>query len=187
MGGSHQKREVGSRQELDKLKDYAGREELLSQHQPSNWIADAAKRVSQLAVTRINEAVVAAGGPDNVVVTVAEPNIETAQKLFRYPGINLLVVTGGEAVVNEARKHTDKRLIAAGAGNPPVVVDDTADIARAARDIVFGASFRTVAARTICSGSSFKIPVALMCRQACGPISAFQCCRVASRTPYCSR
>lgn len=101
----------------------------------------AAKRVSQLAISRINEAVVAAGGPDNVVVTVAEPNIETAQKLFRYPGINLLVVTGGEAVVVEARKHTDKRLIAAGAGNPPVVVDETADIPRAARDIVFGASF----------------------------------------------
>ena len=101
----------------------------------------AAKKVSQLAVTRINEAVVAAGGPDNVVVTVAQPNIETAQKLFRYPGINLLVVTGGEAVVHEARKHTDKRLIAAGAGNPPVVVDETADIARAARDIVYGASF----------------------------------------------
>ena len=56
--------------------------------------------------------------------------------MFRYPGINLLVVTGGEAVVNEARKHTDKRLIAAGAGNPPVVVDETADIPRAARDIV---------------------------------------------------
>ncbi len=101
----------------------------------------AAKKVSQLAVTRINEMVVAAGGPDNVVVTVAEPNIETAQQLFRYPGINLLVVTGGEAVVVEARKHTDKRLIAAGAGNPPVVVDETADIPRAARDIVFGASF----------------------------------------------
>ena len=101
----------------------------------------AAKKVSQLAVTRINETVVAAGGPDNVVVTVANPNIETAQQLFRFPGINLLVVTGGEAVVTEARKHTDKRLIAAGAGNPPVVVDETADIARAARDIVYGASF----------------------------------------------
>ena len=50
-------------------------------------------------------------------------------------------MTGGEAVVAEARKHTDKRLIAAGAGNPPVVVDETADIPRAARDIVYGASF----------------------------------------------
>lgn len=101
----------------------------------------AAKKVSQLAISLINEAVVAAGGPANVVVTVAKPTIEVAQKLFRYPGIGLLVVTGGEAVVTEARKHTDKRLIAAGAGNPPVVVDETADIARAARDIVFGASF----------------------------------------------
>ncbi len=101
----------------------------------------AAKRVSQKAVSLINEAVVAAGGPDNVVTTVTEPNIETAQRLFKYPGINLLTVTGGEAVVHEARKHTDKRLIAAGAGNPPVVVDETADLAQAARDIVWGASF----------------------------------------------
>lgn len=101
----------------------------------------AAKKVSQRAVALINEAVVAAGGPDNLVTTVAEPNIETAQRLFRYPGINLLTVTGGEAVVHEARKHTDKRLIAAGAGNPPVVVDETANLAQAARDIVWGASF----------------------------------------------
>ncbi|TXT38662.1 MAG: aldehyde dehydrogenase [Comamonadaceae bacterium] len=87
----------------------------------------AAKGVSQRAVTLINEAVVAA--------------IATAQQLFSYPGINLLTVTGGEAVVEEARKHTDKRLIAAGAGNPPVVVDETANIEKAGRDIVWGASF----------------------------------------------
>ncbi len=101
----------------------------------------AAKLTSQRTVALINEAVVAAGGPEGVVVTVAEPTIEVAKRLFRYPGINLLVVTGGEAVVNAARSHTDKRLIAAGAGNPPVVVDETANIAQAARDIVWGASF----------------------------------------------
>ncbi|MDR2614093.1 MAG: aldehyde dehydrogenase EutE [Candidatus Accumulibacter sp.] len=101
----------------------------------------AAKRVSQRMVSLIDEASVAAGGPDNVVTTVANPDIETAQRLFRYPGIHLLVVTGGEAVVHEARKTTDKRLIAAGAGNPPVVVDETADVAKAARNIVWGASF----------------------------------------------
>ncbi|KCU90493.1 aldehyde dehydrogenase EutE, partial [Salmonella enterica subsp. enterica serovar Cerro str. FSL R8-0235] len=50
---------------------------------------------------------------------MANPDIETAQRLFKYPGIGLLVVTGGEAVVDAARKHTNKRLIAAGAGNPP--------------------------------------------------------------------
>lgn len=72
---------------------------------------------------------------------MANPDIETAQRLFKFPGIGLLVVTGGEAVVEAARKHTNKRLIAAGAGNPPVVVDETVDLARAAQSIVKGASF----------------------------------------------
>ena len=101
----------------------------------------AAKGVSRRAITLLNEAIVAAGGPANLLVTVVKPDIDTAQRLFKYPGIGLLVVTGGEAVVEAARKHTDKRLIAAGAGNPPVVVDETADIPRAARAIVRGASF----------------------------------------------
>ena len=101
----------------------------------------AAKQVSQRTVALLNQAVVAAGGPCNVITTVAQPNIATAQALFCYPGIHLLTVTGGEAVVEDARKHTDKRLIAAGAGNPPVVVDETANLEKAARDIVWGASF----------------------------------------------
>lgn len=100
-----------------------------------------AKKVSLHTISLLNKAIVATGGPENLLVTVEDPNIETAQRLFRHPGISLLVVTGGEAVVEAARKHTDKRLIAAGAGNPPVVVDETADIHRAARAIVRGASF----------------------------------------------
>ncbi|MGM3182478.1 MULTISPECIES: aldehyde dehydrogenase family protein [Dickeya] len=100
-----------------------------------------AKNVSLRTISLLNKAIVATGGPENLLVSVSDPNIETAQRLFRYPGIGLLVVTGGEAVVEAARKHTDKRLIAAGAGNPPVVVDETADIPKAARAIVKGASF----------------------------------------------
>ncbi len=100
-----------------------------------------AKKVSQRAITILNEAVVNAGGPADLMTCVAEPTIEVAQQLFKYPGIGLLVVTGGEAVVEAARKSTDKRLIAAGAGNPPVVVDETADIPNAAKCIVYGASF----------------------------------------------
>ena len=101
----------------------------------------AAKKVSQRAITLLNQAIVAAGGPENLLVTVANPDIETAQRLFKFPGIGLLVVTGGEAVVEAARKHTNKRLIAAGAGNPPVGVDETADLACAAHSFVKGASF----------------------------------------------
>ncbi len=58
----------------------------------------AAKKSLQRAITLLNQAIVAAGGPENLLVTVANPDIETAQRLFKFPGIGLLVVTGGEAV-----------------------------------------------------------------------------------------
>ena len=104
-------------------------------------IHPAAKKVSQRAISLLNEAVVKAGGPNNLLTTVAEPSIEAAQALFTFPGIDLLVVTGGGAVVKAARSMTDKRLMAAGPGNPPVVVDESADIVRAGKGIVDGASF----------------------------------------------
>ena len=101
----------------------------------------AAKRVSQKAIQVLNQAIARETGVRNLLVAVREPTIEVAQQLFAYKGINLLVVTGGEAVVEAARKHATMRVIAAGAGNPPVVVDETADIVRAARSIYDGASF----------------------------------------------
>ena len=58
---------------------------------------------------------------------------------MHHSDIRLLVVTGGGGVV-KAAMQSGKRAIAAGPGNPPVVVDETADIPRAARDLVFGAS-----------------------------------------------
>ena len=100
----------------------------------------AAKKVSARTVEILNEAILRAGGPANVLCTVAEPTIQTAQQLFEHPLINLLVVTGGPAVVKAAMKSA-KKVIAAGPGNPPVVVDETADLLKAGRDIVSGASF----------------------------------------------
>jgi aldehyde dehydrogenase len=79
-------------------------------------------------------------GIANVLTTVREPSIRSAEEIFKHPGIALLCVTGGPAVVRAAGKH-GKRVIAAGPGNPPVVVDETADLDRAARDIITGASF----------------------------------------------
>jgi aldehyde dehydrogenase len=100
-----------------------------------------AKRVTQEAIRILNKAIFEEAGINNLMTCVRQPTIETAQQLFTFPGINLLVVTGGEAVVEAARKATNKRLIAAGAGNPPVVVDETAALPRAARSIYDGASF----------------------------------------------
>ena len=100
----------------------------------------AAKGCSARTVELINTAVVSVGGPANLAVCTAEPTIESAQELMRHPGIRLLVVTGGPGVV-QAAMNSGKRAICAGPGNPPAVVDETADIPRAARDIVKGASF----------------------------------------------
>ncbi|QIZ75699.1 aldehyde dehydrogenase family protein [Ferrimonas lipolytica] len=101
----------------------------------------AAKKVSQHTIRLINQVSQAVGGPADLCTTVADPSLDNARALFTFPGIRLLVVTGGDAVVDAARSITDKRLIAAGPGNPPVVVDETADIERAAVSIVQGASF----------------------------------------------
>ena len=99
-----------------------------------------AKKVSITAMQLLNEAIVAAGGPENVLTSVNEPTIDTSQELMNHPRINALVVTGGGAVVRAAMS-TGKKVIAAGPGNPPVVVDETANLKKAAKDIVFGASF----------------------------------------------
>jgi acyl-CoA reductase-like NAD-dependent aldehyde dehydrogenase len=75
----------------------------------------------------------------NVVTGIANPTIESANELMRDPGVRIVVVTGGPDVVRAAMA-SGKRAICAGPGNPPVVVDETADIEKAARDIVLGAS-----------------------------------------------
>ena len=98
------------------------------------------KIVSARVVRDVNRAVTAAGGPPNCVTTVADPDIPTAQYLMTHPKINLIAVTGGHRVVEFAVK-TGKRVIAGGPGNPPVVVDESADLERAARCIITGASF----------------------------------------------
>jgi acyl-CoA reductase-like NAD-dependent aldehyde dehydrogenase len=99
-----------------------------------------AKDCSAQTVQILNQAIQRAGGPPDVITCPAEPTIESAQHLMRHPTIRLLVVTGGPGVVREAMK-SGKKAICAGPGNPPVVVDETADLEQAGRDIVKGASF----------------------------------------------
>ncbi len=99
-----------------------------------------ARHVSAYQLQLLNRAIVGAGGPPDLLTAPAEPTIESAQALMRHPGIRILLITGGEAVVKLAMA-SGKRAICAGPGNPPVVVDETADIDLAGEKIVFGASF----------------------------------------------
>lgn len=116
----------------------------------------AAKRCSSRCVDILDRAIVEAGGPAHLVVAVAEPTIDSAQALMRHPDIALLVVTGGAGVVREAMV-SGKKVIAAGPGNPPAVVDETADIPKAARDIVDGASLDN---NIICTAEKEAVVVA---------------------------
>lgn len=99
-----------------------------------------AKNCSTRTISLLNGAIKAAGGPENMLTTVAEPTQETSAALMTHKGIDCLVVTGGPGVVKAAMK-AGKKCIAAGPGNPPCIVDETADLAQAARDMVFGGSF----------------------------------------------
>ncbi len=100
----------------------------------------AAKRCSQETMRLLTEAIVQAGGPATLIATCKEPTLESGQVIMHHPDIAMLSITGGEAVVSVAMK-SGKKVVAAGPGNPPVIVDDTADIEKAGRDIVDGASF----------------------------------------------
>src|SRR5260221_7506069 len=97
-----------------------------------------AKQISRTVISWMNEAIIASGGPQDLVACIAEPTIESAQALMKQAGMKVVVVTGGGAVVKQAMA-SGKRAICAGPGNPPVVVDETADLVQAGREVVLGA------------------------------------------------
>lgn len=99
-----------------------------------------AKACSCYAVDLVNRAVLAAGGPENIVVTVKNPTMDTSNMMVNHPSVRMLVATGGPGVV-KMLLSSGKKAIGAGAGNPPVIVDETADIEKAAKDIIDGCTF----------------------------------------------
>ena len=92
------------------------------------------------ATRRFNRAIAEKIGIENLVCTIENPTIESAQQLFGHPGVQLLLATGGQAVARAAMS-AGKRAIVAGPGNPPVVVDETANIEKAASGILAGAGY----------------------------------------------
>lgn len=99
-----------------------------------------AKALSVWQVKTLNRALRGVGAPENLIVTVAEPSLVNTNAMMSDPRVVMLVATGGPGIV-KAVLSSGKKAIGAGAGNPPVVVDTTADIEYAAKCIVDGASF----------------------------------------------
>ena len=99
-----------------------------------------ALQTSIYCVKLVNQAIAAAGGPANLVVTTANPTMESADKLMHHPLVRMMCATGGPGVV-KAVLSSGKKAIGAGPGNPPALVDETADIEKAAKDIIDGCTF----------------------------------------------
>ena len=99
-----------------------------------------AKKVTIETIAILNKAIQSAGGPSELLTTPINPTMETSKVIMTHKDIRMLSITGGEAVV-EVAMRSGKKVIAAGPGNPPVIVDETANIKKAAHDIVRGASF----------------------------------------------
>jgi aldehyde dehydrogenase len=98
------------------------------------------KKVAAEGVRRFNQAIYRDLGIDNLICVIAEPTLESAAGIFGHRGINLICVTGGPMVARAAL-NSGKRAIVAGPGNPPVVVDETADLDNAARCIIQGGAY----------------------------------------------
>lgn len=100
----------------------------------------AAKNCSQETIRIINDAILNAGGPKGLIATIEPITVETTQAVLKHPKVKLNLVTGGPAIVKVAM-GLGKKTIAAGPGNPPVVVDETAIFPKCVEDIILGASF----------------------------------------------
>ena len=88
----------------------------------------------------INEAIVKAGGPANLLTSVANASLRTAKEIMDHADIAMVVATGGASVVRAALS-SGKKTIAAGPGNPPAIIDETAEIQEAAKHVIAGTSF----------------------------------------------
>ena len=97
-------------------------------------------KTSNFAVSLINEASIEAGGPVNVACSLRHPTLESSNVMMKHKDIQLIAATGGPGVVT-AVLSSGRRGIGAGAGNPPALVDETADIRKAAQDIINGCTF----------------------------------------------
>ncbi len=98
-----------------------------------------ARETSTKTIEIIHQAIVDAGGPPSLISAVREPTLDTARQVIDHPKIDMLVATGGRPVVKVVLS-SGKKAIGAGAGNPPVLVDETAHIRKAAECIINGAS-----------------------------------------------
>ncbi|PXB02680.1 bifunctional acetaldehyde-CoA/alcohol dehydrogenase [Pectobacterium carotovorum] len=99
-----------------------------------------AKNATNKAADIVLQAAIAAGAPKDIIGWIDQPSVELSNQLMHHPDINLILATGGPGMV-KAAYSSGKPAIGVGAGNTPVVVDETADIKRAVASILMSKTF----------------------------------------------
>ena len=99
-----------------------------------------AKNATNFAAKIVLEAAVKAGAPKNIIGWIDEPSVELSNKLMKHDDVNMILATGGPGMV-KAAYSSGKPAIGVGAGNTPVVIDETADIKRAVSSILMSKTF----------------------------------------------
>jgi aldehyde dehydrogenase len=134
-------------------------------------------RVAAKGVRLFNQAIHQAVGLDNLITIIEAPTLESAKAIFDHREVRLLCVTGGPAV-GRAALRSPKRAIVAGPGNPPVVVDETADLDNAARSIVEGAAYDN---NLLCIGEKEVFAVAPIFDELCDAMARHKAARLDAR------
>ena len=99
-----------------------------------------AKNATNKAADIVLQAAIAAGAPKDIIGWIDAPSVELSSQLMHHPDINLILTTGGPGMV-KAAYSSGKPAIGVGAGNTPVVIDETADIKRAVASILMSKTF----------------------------------------------
>ncbi|MCG6228162.1 bifunctional acetaldehyde-CoA/alcohol dehydrogenase [Vibrio furnissii] len=99
-----------------------------------------AKHSTNDAAKLVLDAAVAAGAPKDIIGWIDEPSVELSNALMKHEGIALILATGGPGMV-KAAYSSGKPAIGVGAGNVPVVIDETADIKRAVASVLMSKTF----------------------------------------------
>ncbi len=131
-------------------------------------------RIACKGVHLFNQAIYEAIGIDNLITIIEKPTLESAQAIFDHRDVRMLCVTGGPAV-GRAALRSPKRAIVAGPGNPPVVVDETADLDNAARSIVEGAAYDN---NLLCIGEKEVFAVAAIFDELCDQMTRHKAVRL---------
>jgi aldehyde dehydrogenase len=134
-------------------------------------------RIACKGVHLFNEAIFKAIGIDNLLTIIETPTLESAQAIFDHREVKLLCVTGGPAV-GRAALRSPKRAIVAGPGNPPVVVDETADLENAAKSIIIGGGYDN---NLLCIGEKEVFAVASIFDELMEAMTRFKAVRLEAR------